>query len=85
MVAARRMADISQEQLARRLSRISGEKWSSQQVANVETGRKQIRAGLLVVFGEALNVAPEWFIIGPPTRPSRLTDIPGYRKVPVAA
>ena len=85
VAAARRMADISQDQLARRITRRTGEEWTGQQVANMETGRKQIVAGMLVVLGEALDVDPGWFLSGPPRAPGRVLDIPGSLKVAVAA
>jgi len=50
--ASRHDADITQQQLAEKLG------WSRNQVANVESGRRQIQVIDLLLFAKALNVSP---------------------------
>ena len=81
VVAARKMAEMTQVQLARRLSDTTGHQWSRDVIASLETGRRMIPAEVLVSLGEVLDVAPGWFLSDPrgfrPTPGSRRT--PGQR------
>ena len=47
VAAARAIAELSQDQLARKMTRITGDQWTKTMVGRMEQGRKFIPAGLL--------------------------------------
>lgn len=59
VAAARKLADMTQGQLARRLTELTDHPWSRDVVASMETARRTIPAELLIDIGEAVGVNPE--------------------------
>jgi transcriptional regulator with XRE-family HTH domain len=84
IAAARKLAEMTQGQLARRLSELTEDRWSREMVANLETGRRVIPAELLAWLGVALDVDPGWFFTDP-RRPGSVRTNPGSLKQLVAA
>ena len=84
VAAARAIADLTQDQLARRLTRITGDQWTKTTVGRLEQGRKIIPAGLLFHLGEALGQRPEWFVTIPGSLKELVAREPqGGRRPPV--
>ena len=72
---ARALEDQSQLQLARRLSEYTGQEWSREMIANLETGRKLIPVETLCAIASVQGQSVAWYFAD---APSTLSDvIPG--------
>jgi transcriptional regulator with XRE-family HTH domain len=56
---------MSQEDLADRLTQITGDKWTRNMVASLENGRRSFDVDLLGPIAEATGVTVEFLAIGP--------------------
>lgn len=64
IAAARALERISQEELAHRLTQISGEEWTRANIASIENGRRAMRVTELDLFAQAQGQDIAWYLSG---------------------
>ena len=77
----RELRGMSREQLAERLTEVTGDDWSSSMITNLETERKTISVSTLKALCEVLDSDPSFFMYGPGSLTDRTAHArPRYRK-----
>jgi|GEM_PF-3372223 len=76
IAAARALERISQEELAHRLTELSGEEWTRGNVASIENGRRGMRVTELELFAEAQGQDIAWYLSGSRVSPPYRTFSP---------
>jgi transcriptional regulator with XRE-family HTH domain len=55
---------MRQGELAQRMSELTGEMWTRQMIADLETGRRTFKVDYLIPIARALNVTVEFILLG---------------------